>query len=90
MLDGASVHYGNALELREMLDYDFTDLSKGIRETTEFVELFLRNFLLGETNELKNRHLHIRWKEQKQDIGDTKSTFKNYLKSLDMISFSDE
>ena len=45
---------------------------KSIRETTEFVELFLRNLLLGETNELKNRYLHIRWKEQKQDIEDTK------------------
>ena len=154
VLDGASVHYGNALELREMLDYDirtekeydypqssisaiiphlarfvsqlwqihafgegntrttavffikylrsmgfdvtnaifaenawyfrnalvranFTDLSKGIRETTEFVELFLRNLLLGETNELKNRYLHIRWRGQKQDIGDTKQDIQN-------------
>ena len=160
VLDGASVHYGNALELREMLDYDirtekeydypqssvsaiiphlarfvsqlwqihafgegntrttavffikylrsmgfdvtnvifaenawyfrnslvranFTDLSKGIRETTEFVELFLRNLLLGETNELKNRYLHIRWKEQKQDIADTKQDIQNAKQDID-------
>lgn len=145
VLDGESVHYGNALELREMLDYDiriekeyeyplnsisaiiphlarfvsrlwqihafgegntrttavffikylrsmgfdvtndifaanswyfrnslvranYNDLSKGIRETTEYLELFLRNLLLGETNELKNRYMHVRWKMQKQDI----------------------
>lgn len=160
VLDGASVHYGNALELREMLDYDirtekeydypqnsvsaiiphlakfvsqlwqihafgegntrttavffikylrsmgfdvtnvifaenawyfrnslvranFNDLSKGIRETTEFVELFLRNLLLGESNELKNRYLHIRWKEQKQDIGNTKQDIQNTKQDID-------
>ena len=38
---------------------NYTNLSKGIHETTEFLELFLRNLLLGETNELKNRNLHI-------------------------------
>lgn len=149
VLDGASVHYGNALELREMLEYDireekeyeytltsisaviphlakfvsrlwqihafgegntrttavflikylrtmgfdvtndifaenawyfrnslvranYNDFSRGIRETTEFLELFLKNLLLGETNELKNRYIHIRWHEQKQDIHEQK------------------
>ena len=38
---------------------NYTNLSKGIHETTEFLELFLRNLLLGEINELKNRNLHI-------------------------------
>ena len=38
---------------------NYTNLSKGIHETTEFLELFLKNLLLGETNELKNRNLHI-------------------------------
>lgn len=38
---------------------NYTNLSKGIHKTTEFSELFLRNLLLGETNELKNRNLHI-------------------------------
>ena len=148
-LDGASVHYGNALELREMLEYDlrtekeyeystdsiisiiphlakfvarlwqihafgegntrttavffilylrtmgfdvtndifaenawyfrnslvranYNDLSKGIRETTKYLELFLRNLLLGENNELKNRYTHIRWKDKKQDIDTSK------------------
>lgn len=38
---------------------NYTNLQKGIHETTEFLELFLRNLLLGEKNPLKNRHLHI-------------------------------
>ena len=62
---------------------NFNDLSKGIRETTEFVELFLRNLLLGESNELKNRYLHIRWKEQKQDIGDIKQDIQNIKQDID-------
>ena len=149
VLDGASVHYGNALELREMLEYDirtekeyeyplnsisaiiphlaqfvsrlwqihafaegntrttavffikylrsmgfdvtndifatnswyfrnslvranYNNLSRGVRETTEFLELFLRNLLLKEHNELKNRYAHIRWETIKQDIGSVK------------------
>ena len=145
ILDGASVHYGNAQELREMLAYDiriekeyeypldgisamiphlakfvsglwqihafgegntrttavffikymrslgfdvtndlfaknswyfrnalvranYNDYTKEIRETTEYLELFLRNLLLCESNELKNRYLHVRWNTLKQDI----------------------
>lgn len=38
---------------------NYTNLKKGIHETTEYLEIFLRNLLLGEKNELKNRYLHI-------------------------------
>ena len=38
---------------------NYTNLQKGIHETTEYLELFLRNFLLDERNELRNRYLHI-------------------------------
>lgn len=38
---------------------NYTNLKKGVHETTEYLELFLRNLLLGENNQLKNRHLHI-------------------------------
>lgn len=154
VLDGESVHYGNALELREMLEYDirmekeyeyplnnvsgiiphmakfiaglwqihafgegntrttavflimylrsmgfdvtndifaenawyfrnalvranYNNLSKGIRETPRFLELFLRNLLLGESNELKNRYMHIRWTESKQDIGEERQDIQD-------------
>ena len=49
---------------------NYNDYTKGIRETTEYLELFLRNLLLGESNELKNRYIHVLW--QKQDIGSSK------------------
>lgn len=39
---------------------NYTNLKKDVHETTEFLELFLRNLLLGESNELKNRYLHIK------------------------------
>ena len=162
VLDGESVHYGNALELREILDYDirtekeyeyplnsisaiiphlakfvsmlwqihafgegntrttavffikylrsmgfdvtndifaanswyfrnslvranYNDLSKGIRETTEFLELFLRNLLLGESNELKNRYMHVQWKMQKQDIDPIKQNIDPIKQNIDPI-----
>lgn len=148
VLDGASVHYGNSLEIKEMLEYDlrqekeyeyrmdnvsaiiphlakfvaglwqihafgegntrttavffikylrtmgfdvtndifaenawyfrnslvranYNDLPKGIRETTKYLELFLRNLLLNESNELKNRYTHIRLETSKQVIEET-------------------
>lgn len=154
ILDGASVHYGNALEIKEMLEYDirtekeyeyrftslaaivphlakfvsglwqihafgegntrttavflikylqsmgldvtnkifaenawyfrnalvranYTNIEQGICETTEFLECFLRNLLLGEKNNLRNRYMHIRWNEEKQDIEDKKQDIEN-------------
>ena len=38
---------------------NYTNLQKGIYETTEYLELFLRNLLLNEQNELQNRNLNI-------------------------------
>lgn len=39
---------------------NYNDLKNGIHETTEFLELFLRNLLLGENHSLNNRDLHIK------------------------------
>ena len=38
---------------------NYTNLQKGIHETTEYLEVFLRNLLMNEDNELHNRDLHI-------------------------------
>ncbi len=38
---------------------NYTNLQKNIHETTEYLEVFLRNLLLNENNELHNRNLHI-------------------------------
>ena len=53
---------------------NYTNLQKGIHETTEYLEVFFRNLLLNEKNELHNRNLHISGllNEEKVDIQDTK------------------
>ena len=38
---------------------NYTNLQKNIHETTTYLEKFIRNLLLNENNELKNRYLHI-------------------------------
>lgn len=38
---------------------NYTNLQKNIHETTEYLELFLRNLLLDEKNALRNRTMHI-------------------------------
>lgn len=38
---------------------NYTDLKNDIHETTVYLERLIRNLLLDENNELKNRHLHI-------------------------------
>ena len=58
---------------------NYTNLQKGIHETTEYLEAFLRNLLLNEKNELHNRNLHISGllNEEKMDIGDSKVDIEN-------------
>ncbi len=53
---------------------NYNNLQKGIHETTEYLELFLRNLLLNEHAELHNRNLHIRGllNDEKVDIVDEK------------------
>ena len=54
---------------------NYNDLKNGIHETTEFLEAFLRNLLLGESHPLRNRALRINgtFREMaKPDIGAAK------------------
>ena len=54
---------------------NYNDLKNGVHETTEYLELFIRNLLLNENNPLHNRTLHISgtFKEiEKPDIEMTK------------------
>lgn len=53
---------------------NYTNIQKGIYETTEYLEVFLRNLLLNEKNELHNRELHINGllKAEKVDIREEK------------------
>ena len=67
---------------------NYTNLQKGIHETTEYLEAFLRNLLLNEKNELHNRNLHISGllneekvdiENKKVDIQDEKVNIENIL-----------
>lgn len=65
---------------------NYTNLKKGINETTEYLEVFLRNLLLNEKNELHNRNLHISglFNHKKVDIQDEKVDIRD--KKVDIQS----
>ena len=42
---------------------NYTNIQKGVYETVEYLELFLRNLLLDEDNKLTNMKLHIKNEE---------------------------
>ena len=60
---------------------NYTNLQKDIHETTKYLELFLRNLLLNEQNELQNRNLHISGllNKEKVDIQDAKVDIESVL-----------
>ena len=53
---------------------NYNDLKNGVHETTEYLELFLRNLLLNENNPLHNRTLK-NCSSRKQQV-----TFWNFVK----------
>ena len=62
---------------------NYNDLKNGVHETTEYLELFLRNLLLDEKNELHNRTMHISGAfqlDEKADIEGKKRTFEKRSK----------
>lgn len=56
---------------------NYNDLKNGVHETTEYLELFLRNLLLDEKNELHNRSMHISGKFKETDFESTKADIGN-------------
>ena len=57
---------------------NYRDVKNGIYEDMSFLEAFLRNLLMGEKNELKNRYMHIRWDETTHSTG--KQHIKQHIK----------
>lgn len=57
---------------------NYTNLKLGIHETTKYLELFLKNLLLNEKNELRNRDMYIgAVLTEKPDIGFEKTGHSN-------------
>lgn len=73
---------------------NYTDLKNGVHETTEYLELFLKNMLLDEKNELHNRTMHVSGKfnnlqkvdieDIKVDIDDTKVDIEKVKKEIEL------
>ena len=56
----------------------------GVRETTECIERFLRNLLLGEQNELHNRDMHISGVLGKQDFAHEKKDIQTQKQDIEI------
>ena len=56
---------------------NYNDLRNGVHETTEYLELFLRNLLLDEKNELHNRSMHISGMLGEADVESTKADIES-------------
>lgn len=67
-------YFHNALVRANYQNYE-----KGIEETTEFLELFFRNVLLGEQHPLKKRYQHIDRKQVASSFGTEKSSEKQQI-----------
>ena len=77
---------------------NYNDLKNGVHETTEYLELFLRNLLLDEKNELHNRSMHISGMVEKADIESSKANIEDAEADIEtqkadirnrLLSFSD-
>jgi len=65
---------------------NYNDLKNGIHETTEFLEVFLRNLLLNENHHLHNRALHISGSfkgREKSDIETEKTDIETEKPDID-------
>ncbi len=70
---------------------NYNDLKSGVHETTQYLELFLRNLLLDERNELSNRSMHISGMfNKKVDIQSTKVDIQSAKVDIrnNLLSFS--
>ena len=77
---------------------NYNDLRNGVHETTEYLELFLRNLLLNEKNELHNRSMHISGMFEEADIESAKADIESAEADIEnqkadirnrLLSFSD-
>lgn len=56
---------------------NYNNLKNNVHATTAFLEQFIENLLMGATHELKNRYLHIDYRETVQSANDDISKCKN-------------
>ena len=61
---------------------NYQNLPAGVERTSEFLELFFRNLLMGENNELRNRYLHIRWNDNIPRVSEERSEYGTEKESI--------
>jgi len=66
---------GVFLKKASLVRANYSDLTNGITETTEYLESFFRSMLLGEEHDLRNRIMHVDWKKVE---GETLSQSANH------------
>ena len=84
---GNSWYFRNAL-----VRANYNNRAKNITETTYYLELFLRNLLLGEANILSNREMHIGYKEaaaEEKDITEREKIIIDLIKSNPQITLTE-
>ena len=68
---------------------NYKNIQKGIQENPDFLEMFFRNLILGENNELKNRYTHIDYDEYVKKFGENEDNsekkFGDNLKTSEII-----
>ena len=64
---------------------NYTNMQYGITETTEYLERFFRNLLMGEQNKLKSRYMIVgtKWEENKKE--DSTATQETNKSTQEMI-----
>ncbi len=64
-----------------MVRANYADIQKGIKATTEYLEWFFENMLLGTKHELKNRYLHIDYTDQSKSAKSDASKCQRAIQS---------
>lgn len=70
-------------EVNALVRANYSNLQEGVTETTVFLERFFRNMLLGETSPLRNREMHLDWKQETESrsSGNTSKSAKPAIQS---------
>ena len=71
---------------------NYNNRAKGVFETTEYLELFLRNLLLDEENILSNRELHVGYNgeaENMEDVSERDITIMEILRNNPNITLQE-
>lgn len=68
---------------------NYSNLQKDVERTTKYLQLFFRNLLMDEHNELRNRYLHIRWDKMQNDTSVVCEDYIPFVASRGSVKIKD-